>query len=70
MLSKTQLRNAHIAIGVGAVVVFAGGFLVRNAGEGAMQLIGVATLVATFGTLALLNTRETRRERREGKEPQ
>ena len=65
MLSKTQLRNAHIAIAVGVTVAFGGSFLFRNAGEGAMHLVGVAVLVAAFGTLAYLNTREYRREMRE-----
>jgi hypothetical protein len=64
MLSKTDLRNAHIAIAVGMAVAFGGGYLVRNAGEGAMQLVGVAMLVATFGTGLLLLAREERREKR------
>ncbi|HEU5141529.1 MAG TPA: hypothetical protein VFU04_00055 [Solirubrobacterales bacterium] len=45
-------------------MVFIGGFLVRNAGEAAMQLVGLATLVVTFGTLALLNARDGRRQKR------
>jgi hypothetical protein len=49
---------------VGAIVAFGGGFLVRNAGEGAMQLVGLATLVAAFGTAFFLIAREERRERR------
>ena len=64
MLSKADLRIAHIAIAVGGAVAFVGGFLVRDAGEGPMQVVGVATFVAAFGTAFLLNAREERRERR------
>lgn len=71
MLSKRDLRNAHIALAAGMIVLFVGGFLVRNAGEDAMQLIGAAVLIVSFGTLFALNARDgRRRERREGKEPQ
>jgi uncharacterized membrane protein YfcA len=68
MLSKIDLRNANIAIAVGAVVVFVGGFLARDAGEGAMQLVGLLTLAATFGTLFGLNARDERRKRREDRD--
>jgi uncharacterized membrane protein YfcA len=70
MLSKKELRNAHISMAVGAVVAFVGGFLARDAGDDVMQLVGLATLVASFGTMILLSDRDERRERREGKEPQ
>ena len=70
MLSKRQLRNVHISIGVGAMVAVVGAILMRNASEGVTQLLGLAILGATFGTLILLNAREERRERREGRDPQ
>jgi hypothetical protein len=70
MLSKQDLRNAHSALGVLVVLLLVGGFLVRDAGEAAMQLVGVGAWIAGFCTLIFLNGRQDRRERREGKEPQ
>jgi uncharacterized membrane protein len=66
MLSKRQLRDAHVAIAIGTMILFVGGFLVRDAGEGAMQLVGVLAFFATFGTLVVLAERELRRKRAEG----
>jgi len=63
MLSKRELRNAHIAIAIGTAVAFIGGFLARDSGEGAMQLVGIATFVAAFGIAFWLIAREERRER-------
>ena len=65
MLPKVDLRNAHIALAVLAVILFVGGFLVRNAGEGAMQLVGLAAFAAGFGTLFFLNERREQRKKRE-----
>lgn len=62
MLSKKQLKDAHIAVAVGTAILFVGGFLVRNAGDGALQLVGIVALVATFGTLSVLAEREIRRK--------
>ncbi len=70
MLSKQDLRNAHIALAVLVAILLVGGFIVRDAGEAAMQLIGLAALIVGFATLFFLNARQDRRERREGKEPQ
>jgi hypothetical protein len=60
MLSKRDLRNAHIALAAGIVVLVVGAFLVRDGGEGPMQLAGLAGLVATFGTALFLNARDDR----------
>ena len=65
MLSKRQLRNVHISIAVGAVVAVVGAVLMRNASEGTSQLLGLAILGATFGTLILLKIREEGRENRD-----
>ena len=64
MLSKRDLRNANIAIAVGAVIVVIGGFLVRNDGDAAMQLVGLGAWIVGFCTLTFLNAKEHRRERR------
>ncbi|HYP55090.1 MAG TPA: hypothetical protein VEQ41_02150 [Solirubrobacterales bacterium] len=52
------------------MVAVVGTVLVRNASEGVTQLLGLAILGATFGTLIFLNARDERRERREGRGPQ
>lgn len=60
------MRNPNIAVAVMAVIIFGGGFIVRNSGEGAMQLVGLLALIIGFGTLFYLEERDDRR----GKRPQ
>jgi hypothetical protein len=57
------MRNPNIAVAVGAVILFIGAFLFRDAGEGALQLVALATLIGAFGTLHLLDERDRRRGR-------
>jgi hypothetical protein len=64
MVVDIDLRNANIAIGVGLTVLISGCVLFRNAGDYALELVALAVLVATFGTLTLLYVREDRREER------
>jgi hypothetical protein len=68
MLSKKQLRDAHIAIAVGAAIIFGGGFLVRNAGEAAAQLIVLAAFIAMAGTLVFFAEKEIKRQERQERE--
>ncbi len=70
MLSKRRLRNAHIAIAVGAVVLVSGVVLAGGTETDAAKLVVIAMFAAMFGTAAALDARDERRERREGKEPQ
>lgn len=58
-----SLRNAHIGLAVGIVVLFGGGFIFRNAGDGAMQIIAFVTLFVTFGVYHFLDERERRAEK-------
>jgi hypothetical protein len=62
---KLDLRNAHISLAVGTVVLVIGCYLFRNSGEGALQLVALAMLVVTFGTFFLLEDRDERRQRRD-----
>lgn len=64
------MRNANIALAVAAVVLFAGVFLFRNAGEGPLQIVMLVTLVVGFGTLTYLDAREERQRKRGGRRPQ
>jgi hypothetical protein len=63
-MPRVDLKKAHTAVAVGVVVLVIGGLLFRDAGEGAMQLVVLATLIATFGTLTLLFEREDRQRNR------
>jgi hypothetical protein len=62
---KHDLRNAHVSLGVGLVVLTAGCYLFRHSGEDALQLVAFAMLVVTFGTFAFLEDRDERRHKRD-----
>jgi multisubunit Na+/H+ antiporter MnhB subunit len=62
---RDDLRNAHIGFGVGVVVLVVGCYLLRNAGEDALGLLGLAVLVVSVGTFILLEDREERRQKRD-----
>ncbi len=59
------MRNAHIGLGVGTIVLIVGCLLFWNSGEDAMQMVGAAMLVAAFGTTSALDTRDERRRDRQ-----
>jgi hypothetical protein len=65
MLSRKQLRDTHIAIAVAGVIIFGGGFLVRNAGEAATLMVLLAAFIAMAVTLVFLAEKEIRREESE-----
>jgi hypothetical protein len=65
MLPKKQLRDAHIAIAVGALIIFGGGFLARNAGEAAALLVVLAAFIAMAGVLVFLAEKDIHRESEE-----
>jgi hypothetical protein len=64
MVAEMDLRNANIAIGVGGIVLISGCLLFGDAGDYALELVALAMLIATFGTLTFLYVREDRREER------
>ncbi|HEX5763334.1 MAG TPA: hypothetical protein VFY04_09465 [Solirubrobacterales bacterium] len=68
MPSRDEIRQVHIALAVLVVIVLVGGFLVRDAGEAAMQLVGLVGLVACFGTAVVLLERLERRQKRSGRD--
>jgi hypothetical protein len=59
-----NLRNANISAAIGAIVLFVGAFFFRHASEGILQLVLVVSWIVMFGTLALLNGRDERRQKR------
>jgi uncharacterized membrane protein YoaK (UPF0700 family) len=62
---KLDLRNAHISLAVGVVVLVIGCFLFRDSGEDALQMVALAMLVVTFGTFIVLEDRDERRHERD-----
>lgn len=65
MISRSDLRKANISVAVGMAVLVIGMLLFEDAGEGAIQLVGLAMLIATFGTLTFLLERDDSRRKRE-----
>jgi hypothetical protein len=62
---KLDLRNANIGIAVGTVLLFVGGYLLRGAGEGPLEVLALTALVAALGTAEFLNERDERRHKRD-----
>ncbi|HVY77138.1 MAG TPA: hypothetical protein VG898_01375 [Solirubrobacterales bacterium] len=61
-----DIRQANIGIAVGAVIMFVGAFIFRNAGDGALQLVGAASFIATFAVYFTLQARMDKRSGRRG----
>jgi hypothetical protein len=55
------MRSANIGLAVAAIVIFGGAFLLRNAGEGALGLVGLAGLISGVAVHNILEEREKRR---------
>ncbi len=58
------MRNANIGVAVGAVIIFAGGFLLRHAGEGPLQLVVLTAFISAIAVHHVLDEREKRRRKR------
>jgi cyanate permease len=58
------MRNANIGVAVAAVIIFGGGFLLRHAGEGALQLVGLMALISGIAVHNILEERDKRRRRK------
>lgn len=58
------MRNANIGLVVGLAILFGGGFLVKNAGEGPLQAVAMLGLVSAFVVFHFLDEREKRRRDR------
>lgn len=59
-----DMRNANIGLAVAAVIIFGGAFLLRHAGEGALQLVGLTGLIAGVAVHNILEERDKRRRRK------
>jgi hypothetical protein len=54
-------RQANIGIAVGVAVMAIGTFILRNSGEAALQLVGVASFVSAFAVYFVLLARADKR---------
>ncbi len=63
-IDRDGMRRAHIGAGVGFLVMLVGVVLFQDAGEGAIQAVGLVGLVVTFGVYLFLDERARRRRER------
>lgn len=64
-MMNLDLRNAHIGLAVGIVVLVIGCILFKDSGEDVLQLVCIAMLIATLGTTSILEWRDERRQKRD-----
>lgn len=57
-------KYANIGVAVAVVIMAVGGFLLRNAGEGAIQALGIGAFFACFAVYIGLEERARRRSKR------
>jgi len=60
---KRLIHNANIGLAVSTVVLIGGTFAFRNAGDGALGAVGLATFFTAFGVFYFLDERDRRRKR-------
>jgi len=58
------IRYANIGIAVAFVILLVGGVLLRNAGEGPLQALGLFAFIASLVVYISLDERDKRRKRR------
>lgn len=68
--TRREIRHANYGIAVAATILVTGVLLFHDAGEGALQGVGVIGFISAFVVAHSLNALAERRDRREGKEPQ
>ncbi len=64
-MERASLRYANIGIGVAVVIMVAGAIFLRDAGEGALQAVGIGAFLAAMAVYVFLCEREERRKRRD-----
>jgi hypothetical protein len=63
-LSMPGLRYANIGLAVGFVILLVGGILLRDAGEGVIQALGMFGFISAFAVYGFLDERAKRRRER------
>lgn len=58
-----SLRNVHIGLAVGSIILFGGIFIFRNASDGVFQVLGLVSLITMFGVYHALDARERHAEK-------
>jgi|tagenome__1003787_1003787.scaffolds.fasta_scaffold17987807_2 hypothetical protein len=61
---KKPMRRANIAVLIVAPILFAGVFLLKNAGEAVLHGLEIACFFGVLGIFAILQTRAERRDER------
>lgn len=59
------VKYANIGLAVGASILVVGAFLLRDAGEGALQALMLVVFVVTFAVYHGLDERDKRRRQRD-----
>jgi hypothetical protein len=57
---KLHLRNANISAAIGIAILFVGGYLFHDSGEGPLLIVVVVAWTAMFWILGSLNERDER----------
>jgi hypothetical protein len=68
--SRREIRHANVGIAVAAVVLAVGVFVFKDAGEGALQAVGLVGFVSALFVSHTLDAHAKRREERKGRELQ
>lgn len=64
MVKVGGIRYANMGIAVAAVILVVGAFLLRDAGEAALQALGIGAFIACFVVYISLDERDKRRRKR------
>jgi hypothetical protein len=64
-IDRDGMRRAHIGAGVGFLVMLVGVILFHNAGEGAVQAVGLVGFIVACGAYVFLDERARRRRERD-----
>ena len=64
-MERASFRYANIGIGVAVVIMVAGAILLRDAGEDALQAVGIGAFLAAMAVYLFLCEWEDRRKKRD-----
>lgn len=64
-IDRDGMRRAHIGAGVGFLVMLVGVVLFHDAGEGAIQAVGLVGFIVACGVYVFLDERARRRQERD-----
>jgi hypothetical protein len=68
--SRREIRHANFGIAIAAVVLLVGVLIFKDAGESALEIVGIVGFVSAFVVAHALDAIASSRESREGRESQ